>query len=350
MSYSWKSFLEKLLLLKDHWNRQKKHVHTLTWGCQCHHQCPSYINLNVAQCALIHRNAAKSAGLWIQRLSYGAQKLWKSSIWLGIYEINVLENSDIFEAGGNVVDATIATMLCSGITTAQSMGIGGGFLMNIWFQDKKKSVTLNAKEVAPLAATKDMFKTTEEYSDGPLTIAVPGEVKGIVCDSNSVLSRIHHYLSACLCRWLNFHFAKGYWELHKKYGSMPWKSLVEPSIKVCENGFKLTQHMSDYIVSRLTKAGPLRYVYFVRAFYLFSKFIYSLLVYQFRNSFFINGTNNPHQPGDSIVMPSELCNTYKMLSANGGDDFYTGALADLIAEDLKDLGSIVTKEDLQSYE
>lgn len=92
--------------------------------------------------------------------------------------MNVLQNSDIFEAGGNVVDATIATMLCSGITTAQSMGIGGGFLMNIWFQDKKKSVSLNAKEVAPLAATKDMFKTTKEYADGPLTIAVPGEVKG----------------------------------------------------------------------------------------------------------------------------------------------------------------------------
>lgn len=77
-----------------------------------------------------------------------------------------------------MVDATIATMLCSGIATAQSMGIGGGFLMNIWFQDKKKSVTLSAKEVAPLAATKDMFKTAEEFNDGPLTIAVPGEVKG----------------------------------------------------------------------------------------------------------------------------------------------------------------------------
>lgn len=59
------------------------------------------------------------------------------------------------------------------------MGIGGGFLMNIWFQDQNKSITLNAKEVAPLAATKDMFKTQEEYKDGPLTISVPGEVKGL---------------------------------------------------------------------------------------------------------------------------------------------------------------------------
>lgn len=107
------------------------------------------------------------------------------------------------------------------------MGIGGGFLMNIWFHDKNKSFTLNAKEVAPLAATKNMYKTNEEYTDGPLTILVPGEVKG-------------------------------YWELHKKYGSMPWKSLVEPSIGVCENGFKMSKHMSEYTVSRLAKDSRMR--------------------------------------------------------------------------------------------
>lgn len=88
------------------------------------------------------------------------------------------QNSDIFDQGGNVFDATIATLLCNGITTAQSMGIGGGFLMNIWLHSEKKSITLNAKEVAPLKATKDMFKTPEEYKSGPLAIAVPGEVKG----------------------------------------------------------------------------------------------------------------------------------------------------------------------------
>lgn len=72
-------------------------------------------------------------------------------------------NSEIFEKNGNVFDVAIATMLCNGITTAQSMGIGGGFLMNIWIQAENKSITLNAKEIAPLAATKDMFKTPEDY-------------------------------------------------------------------------------------------------------------------------------------------------------------------------------------------
>lgn len=43
------------------------------------------------------------------------------------------------------------------------MGIGGGFIMNIWLHAENKSITLNAKETAPLAATKDMFKTPEAY-------------------------------------------------------------------------------------------------------------------------------------------------------------------------------------------
>lgn len=118
-------------------------------------------------------------------------------------------------------------MLCNGITTAQSMGIGGGFIMNIWQHDKQKSITLNAKEVAPLAATKEMFQSAEEYKNGPRVIGVPGEVKG-------------------------------YWELHKKFGSRPWDTLVKPSIKICRDGFQLSKHMSDFIVERIVKDSPLR--------------------------------------------------------------------------------------------
>lgn len=53
--------------------------------------------------------------------------------------------------------------------------------------------------------------------------------------------------------------------------------------------------------------------------------------------------------GTHIYPAKQLCDTYKYIAENGGEDFYTGHLADLIVEDLKDIGSVITKQDLQEY-
>lgn len=108
------------------------------------------------------------------------------------------------------------------------MGIGGGFLMNIYVHNERKAYTLNAKEVAPRASTPNMFKSRDDYNSGPLSIAVPGEVNG-------------------------------YWELHQKYGKLNWKSLVEPSIKVCREKQQISKHMSDCIQPDLLQDAHLRY-------------------------------------------------------------------------------------------
>lgn len=63
---------------------------------------------------------------------------------------------------------------------------------------------------------------------------------------------------------------------------------------------------------------------------------------------FINGTETPRHLGDLVKPPAALCNTLKMI-AEKGDDFYNGTLADLIVDDLRDIGSIVTKKDLELY-
>ncbi|XP_031635027.1 glutathione hydrolase 1 proenzyme-like isoform X2 [Contarinia nasturtii] len=200
--------------------------------------------------------------------------------------------SDILAKGGNVIDSAIATMFCNGMIDAESMGIGGGFIMNIY--KDKKFYTLNAKEVASEAATPNMFKTQKEYEIGAGSIGVPGEVKG-------------------------------YWELYKRFGSMPWKSLVEPAIKICEKGMILSGYTQKCLEPHHYKDKHLRKTFF-------------------------RAKNKPRNPGDLVKFVPELCNTYKMIAEKGGDDFYNGTLADLIAADLKDIGSIITKKDLQSYE
>lgn len=69
----------------------------------------------------------------------------------------------------------------------------------------------------------------------------------------------------------------------------------------------------------------------------------------FRSMLFNNQTGEKRKLGDVIYPPKTLCNTYKTLAETDGDEFYKGNLADLIVDDLRDLGSIITKEDLQTY-
>lgn len=140
-----------------------------------------------------------------------------------------VSSSDFLDQGGNIFDAAIATLLCNGIATAQSMGIGGGFIMNFYVHNERKAYTLNAKEMAPLAATPDMFKSKDDYFHSALAVGVPGEIKG-------------------------------YWELYQRFASkkFTWKQLVEPTIRVCESELKLSKHMSDFIEPKLLKDNHLR--------------------------------------------------------------------------------------------
>lgn len=65
---------------------------------------------------------------------------------------------------------------------------------------------------------------------------------------------------------------------------------------------------------------------------------------------FVNSTTNEtYSIGTRIFPAQQLCDTYKIIAENGGEDFYSGHLADLIFEDLQDMGSVITKQDLQEY-
>lgn len=60
-------------------------------------------------------------------------------------------------------------------------------------------------------------------------------------------------------------------------------------------------------------------------------------------------TGDLHPVGTKLKPQTELCETYVLLAKNGPLDFYTGTLARLVAEDLKELGSMITSDDLESY-
>lgn len=126
---------------------------------------------------------------------------------------------EVLQNGGSAVDSAIAATLCQGLAVPQSSGLGGGLIATVYIKETGTIETLNSREVAPLAAYKDMFPDDLSSLEGGLAIAVPGELKGL-------------------------------FELHKKYGKLEWKEVVEPVIKVAEDGYKVTEYLASIFDER----------------------------------------------------------------------------------------------------
>lgn len=198
---------------------------------------------------------------------------------------------------GTAVDAAIATLFCEGVAVPQSMGLGGGFFATIYNKKENVIETLIARERAPLASHPKMYANMSEVT-GILSVAVPGELKG-------------------------------YWEMHQKYGHVEWKKLVEPSIELCKKGHRVSVYLGNVL----------------RA--------YERII---RNSThltetFINpNTNDVWNAGDYIKRP-RLAETLTIIANDGVDSMYTanGTLAKLLADEIKELGGIITVEDFVNY-
>ena len=204
-------------------------------------------------------------------------------------------SQEILSKGGNAVDAAIATGFALAVTYIDAGNIGGGGFMTIKMNDEV--AFLDYREKAPKAAHRDMYLDENgdviEYSTliGGQAVGVPGTVAG-------------------------------FWKAHQRFGKLPWEELVNPAIKLAEEGFlpaKILvddiQSMKDWFKDKTN----------------FSKYFLS-----------INASENFKQP--------ELANTLRRIAKFGADDFYSGETAKLIVEQMKESDGLITMEDLNSYE
>lgn len=198
---------------------------------------------------------------------------------------------------GTAVDAAIATLFCEGISVAQSMGLGGGFVATIYHKESNTIETLTARERAPLASTENMFNNATTVK-GILAVATPGELKG-------------------------------YWTMHQKYGRVPWKLLVEPSIKLCRNGHIVTPYLANVLQAfeDVIKAEP-----------------------SMREIFVNPATNQVWQVNDRIKRP-QLAKTLQIIAEEGVDAIYSsnGTIAKLLVDDIRAMGGIITIDDFVQY-
>eukprot|EP00854_Cymbomonas_tetramitiformis_P008632 gene8632-10244_t len=200
---------------------------------------------------------------------------------------------DIMQHGGNAVDAAVAGALCIGVVNLVSSGLGGGGFTLIHLPNGTSEV-IDAREVAPAAATQEMFVGSPGASvTGGLAVAVPGEVAGL-------------------------HMA---WQRH---GQLAWERLVEPAIALAE-GCSVNHHLARSVQQEadVIKAHPA---------------LAQLLLPR----------GVPLQEGDTLRLP-QLAKTLRAIAQDGAAHFYTGAFAKSLAQDVQQAGGILTEDDLLAY-
>ncbi len=204
---------------------------------------------------------------------------------------------DILKQGGNAVDAAVATGFAMAVTYPQAGNIGGGGFMVIRMADGR-SAAMDYREVAPLAATRNMYldakgNLTDRSRIGALAVGVPGAVAGMA-------------------------------EALKKYGTMSLHDVMQPAIQLAADGFVVDSALSRAIQAGAKLIGP----------------------YEGDSLFLPNGKAVP--PGTKLVQP-QLARTLTAIADSGPAIFYRGWIADsLVAEMHRDHG-IITKADLAKY-
>jgi gamma-glutamyltranspeptidase/glutathione hydrolase len=206
---------------------------------------------------------------------------------------------DVLASGGNAVDAAVATAfaLAAAFPSAGNLG-GGGFLVA---RIEGKPYTLDFREVAPAAATRDMYlgpdhKPTRESRRGWRSSGVPGSVAGL-------------------------------WEAWHALGSKKktWAELLAPSIELAEHGFVVDAAFADTLDWAKDE----------------------LAKYPASAALFLPG-GSPLAVGSTWRNP-QLAAVLRRIAEQGPAGFYEGPVAETLARAMKEAGGLITQDDLRSY-
>ena len=202
----------------------------------------------------------------------------------------------ILKAGGNAVDAAMATWAVQGEVEPGMTGLGADMFVLIYLAKTHEVKFINATGYAPRAATIDFYKAKGGIpEDGPLSISIPGAVGG-----------------AALAV--------------QKYGTKPLADVLAPAVEIAEQGFPITSALAEGLNSSRAKLA---------------KFPSTTKIW-FRDG-------KPLAMGDLLVN-RDLARTLRQIAAQGPDAFYRGDIARNTASFLKASGGIIAAEDLAAYQ
>jgi gamma-glutamyltranspeptidase/glutathione hydrolase len=112
-----------------------------------------------------------------------AARPWSGGAVAAAHPIGRAAGKEMLDAGGNAIDAAVATAFTMAVVGPYHSGLGGGGFAVVHLAKEQKDVAFDFREVAPLKATREMYLVDGKFvpelaTDGALSIAVPGAVKG----------------------------------------------------------------------------------------------------------------------------------------------------------------------------
>jgi gamma-glutamyltranspeptidase/glutathione hydrolase len=220
------------------------------------------------------------------------------AIVASVHELASRAGVEIMQAGGNAVDAAVATGFALAVVHPQAGNIGGGGFLLLRTASGETHF-IDFREKAPAAATENMY--LDAHGDvienlsvvGYKSVSVPGSVAGLV-------------------------YAE------KKYGKLSLEKVIAPAIKLARDGFPLAyEDARDFKSDKYLAQFPDSHRIFQR-------------------------DGNFYKPGEIFKQP-ELARTLERIARNP-DDFYHGALAHELAAAVQKNGGLITAADLAAYE
>ena len=200
------------------------------------------------------------------------------------------------EAGGNAIDAAVASFYMTTVVEQHQAGLGGDGFILAYLAKEDRVIFINGTGPAPKLATAEFYRKLGKIPvAGPYSTDVPG-------------------------------MAGGFDLALKKYGTMSYEKLLEPVIEAAGKGHPLSFWASSNHSKSIPKLSP------------FPSSVKTLLK---------NG--GPFEPGDLFVQ-KDLAKTMETIAKEGAEAFYRGRLARLSADFYKKQKGLLRYEDLASYE
>ena len=209
--------------------------------------------------------------------------------------------ASILEAGGNAIDAAIATGFSLAVTLPRAGNLGGGGFMLIHNATTGEDLGVDYREMAPQSATRDMYLDKN------------GNV-----DTN--LSRFSH-LAAGVPGTVS-----GFFAVHERFGKLKWSVLLQPAIDQARNGVVITHHQAEFLKKRQSR----------------------LCKNDAACAYFYKSDGTAYKAGELFIQ-KDLAKSLQLIADNGPDAFYKGEIAKLIIDEMERHGGLIDAASLSAY-